>query len=86
MISRAHVINHCTTLAQLDTALSTRDTCTVCGHPNRILTWLPANTTGFCPQNTPTGGFEGGDKPGAQLVGFEQAATTNTLKIGKYTY
>ena len=30
-------------------------------------------------------GFEGGDKPGAQLVGYEQATTIKTLKIGKYT-
>ena len=29
--------------------------------------------------------FEGGDKPGAQLVGFKQATTINTHKIGKTT-
>ena len=31
------------------------------------------------------GGLEGGDKPGAQLVGFKQATTINTLKIAKNT-
>ena len=40
---------------------------------------------GFGPKTHQPGGFEGGDKLGAQLVGFEQATTINTLKIGKYT-
>ena len=52
---------------------------------NRNLTWLTANPPGFWPQTHQPSGFEGGDKPGAQLVGFEQATTINTLKIGKYT-
>ena len=40
---------------------------------------------GFGPKTHQPSGFEGGDKPGAQLVGFEQATTINTLKMGKYT-
>ena len=52
---------------------------------NRILTWLTANPPGFGPKTHQPGGFEFVDKPGAQLVGFEQATTINTLKIGKYT-
>ena len=30
------------------------------------------STWGFGPKTHQPGGFEGGDKPGAQLVGFEQ--------------
>ena len=52
---------------------------------NRILTWLTANPPGFGPKTHQPSGFEGRDKPGAQLVGFEQATTINTPKIGKYT-
>ena len=51
---------------------------------NRILTWLTANPPGVRPKTHQPGGFEGGDKPGAHLVGFEQATTISTLKIGKY--
>ena len=54
-------------------------------HSNRILTWLTPNPPGVWPQNTPTRWFEGGDKLGAQWVGFEQATTINTLKIGENT-
>ena len=49
---------------------------------NRILFLADCQSTWVGPQNTPTW-FEDGDKPGAQLVGFEQATTKNTLKIGK---
>ena len=53
---------------------------------NRILAWQTANPPGVWPQNThQPGGFEGGGKPGAQLVGFKQATTINALKIGKNT-
>ena len=55
------------------------------GLSNRILTWLTANPPGLGPKTHQPGGFEGGDKPGAQLVGIKQATTRNTLKIGKYT-
>ena len=40
---------------------------------------------GFGPKTHQPGGFEDGDKPGAQLVGFEQATTKKTLKMGKNT-
>ena len=50
-----------------------------------ILGWLTVNPVGFWPQTHQPGGFEGRDKPGAQLVGFKQATTINTLKIGKNT-
>ena len=46
---------------------------------NRILTWLTANPPGFGHKTHQTGGFEGGDKLRAQLVGFEQATTKNAL-------
>ena len=52
---------------------------------NSILTWLTANPPGFCPKTHQPSGFEGGDKLGAQLVGFEQATTKMHLKLGKYT-
>ena len=55
------------------------------GACNRILTWLTANPPGLGPRTHQPGEFEGGGKPGAQLVGFEQATTINTLTIGKYT-
>ena len=57
----------------------------ISGGSNRILTWLTANPPGFWPQTHQPGGFEGGDKPGAQLGGINQATTINTLIIGKYT-
>ena len=44
---------------------------------------MSVNPAGFWPQTHQLSGFEGGDKPGAQLVGFKQATTINTLKIGK---
>ena len=40
---------------------------------------------GFGPKTHQLGWFEGGDKPGAQIVGYKQATTINTLKIGKNT-
>ena len=47
-----------------------------------ILAWLTANQHA---QKYQHGGLEGGDKPGAQLLGFEQATTKNILKVCKYT-
>ena len=40
---------------------------------------------GFGPKTHQPSGFEGRDKPGAQLVGFSPATTRNILKIGKNT-
>ena len=47
---------------------------------NRILTWLTANPPRFGPKTHQPGGVEGGDKLGAQLIGFEQTTTKNALK------
>ena len=52
---------------------------------NRTMAWLTVNRAGFGPKTHYLSGFEGGDKPGAQLVGFKQATTIGTLKIGKNT-
>ena len=46
------------------------------------LAWPAVNLAGFGPKTHQLGGFEAGDKPGAQWVGFSQTATTNTLKKG----
>ena len=46
--------------------------------------WLTAHHLGFSPKTHQPGGLGDGDKPGAQLVGFEQATTINTLKMCQY--